>query len=70
MAQGLYRVRQGWDRAGQHLVQVRYSGGHELPMSEVEYGLRRFVPPFDQLPWYEEPDEADPTSGHSPPPDP
>ena len=59
MAQGLCRVQHGWGGESQHLVQVRYSGGHELPMSQAEYEVRRHEPPFEHLPWYEEPDEDD-----------
>jgi hypothetical protein len=56
MAQGLYRIRDGW--VTQHSVRIRQDTGDEEEIPETQYRSRGYAPPFEKLPWKME-DEGD-----------
>jgi hypothetical protein len=50
---GIYRERNGW--GNQHCVRVKYDKHQELDVPEDRYRARGYQPPFDELPWKDEP---------------
>jgi hypothetical protein len=50
---GLYRERNGW--GNQDSARVKYDEHQELDVSEDTYRARDYQPPFDELPWKDEP---------------
>jgi hypothetical protein len=50
---GLYRERNGW--GNQDSARVKYDEHQELDVSEDTYRARNYQPPFDELPWKDEP---------------
>ncbi len=56
MPVGLHRIRKGWGT--EHSVMVRYEDGYKMEMPQSRYEDRGYQPPFDQLPWLEEDQNA------------
>ncbi len=54
---GLYRERKGWGT--QDSARVKYDEHQELDLSEATYRARDYQPPFDELPWKDEPANDD-----------
>jgi hypothetical protein len=50
---GLFRERNGW--GAQHSVRVKYDERQELDLAEDRYRERGYQPPFDKLPWKDDP---------------
>jgi hypothetical protein len=59
---GIRRVRNGW--ADQHSAVAKYDDGSVLEMPEDEYRALGYKPPFDDLPWKDQEDDA-PVTGAS-----
>jgi hypothetical protein len=55
-------VRNGW--ADQHSAVAKYDDGSVLEMPEDEYRALGYKPPFDDLPWKDQEDDA-PVTGAS-----
>jgi hypothetical protein len=50
---GLFRERNGW--GDRHSVRVKYDERQELDLPEDRYRERGYQPPFDELPWKDDP---------------
>ena len=50
---GLFRERNGW--GDQHSVRVKYDERQEIDLPEDPYRERGYQPPFDELPWKDDP---------------
>jgi hypothetical protein len=50
---GLFRERNGW--GDQHSVRVKYDERQEIDLAEDRYRERGYQPPFDELPWKDDP---------------
>jgi hypothetical protein len=50
---GLFRERNGWGE--QHSVRVKCDERQEIDLPEDRYRERDYQPPFDELPWKDDP---------------